>query len=661
MLSSSNNAFRKFLKAFLFLRVLSVFACAGESSGFSESSLSELENRRDMILAELDTLANLSLRGGMGAVGFRTHARDHADDPIWMEIDLGNEELIDQIVLVPMLWRGLTGDKVAPDAFPAGFRVLVGDEKDKEGKIVGEFSREAGFKPGVAPVIVNFPETSASWVRIETTELSTLTETNRHLLQLSEVFVFSGERNVALRKPVSCFPGFPNYVSSPFDPRFLVDESVPFAMDAAGDQGERAYLSNIGDHPDLLIDLGASMAFSGIRFHAVEQQNTVPQSYAGDLGIPRRFRVLGADEKDFSDVRVLLDYEWETIYDIGPIMEWQFPDVTCRYVKIEDVEPNPAIGVTMSVSRIGFSEIELLDQGQNIAKGKRAELSENLRPGRSPLMLTDGYNAFGEILSLRTWMNQLARRHALQVELDELDTVIAQRFESQTQILTWSIRAVFLLLGLIVVLFVLSRILQKNNEAKIRRRIAANLHDELGANLHAIGMLGDLAKDSFDHREQLEDTMDRIRSLTERTGKAARNCAHMVQAEGVCEDLLEEMRRDADRLLCDLQHEMSIEGEEILARLKRRTKIDLYLFYKECLVNIIRHSGATFVSTKLAATSGSVVLEVADNGVGVLAEVPASLSRRARLLGAKAQILHPDGGGTTILLTVRLKRFGIFL
>ncbi|MGJ8632711.1 MAG: sensor histidine kinase [Luteolibacter sp.] len=637
----------------MILRILSGIACAGEPS------ISELEGRRDMIRVELDNLANLSLRGGMGAVGYRSDAVGNANDLVWVEIDLEKQEIIDQVVLVPMLWRGVGGGEVLPDAFPVGFRVVVGEEDDKDGRVVGEYSRKSGFKASIAPVVVNFPETAASWVRIETTELSQLTELKKYLLQLSEVFVFSGEKNVALRKPVSSFPGHPEYVSSPFEPRFLVDETVPFAMDAAGDEGRHAFLSSIGEHPDLFIDLGASMPFSGIRLHAVEQQNTVPQSYAGDLGIPRRFRILGSDQRKFSDARVLIDYEWSTLYDIGPIMEWGFSEVTCRFVKIEDVEPNPSIGVTMNISRIGFAEIELLDEGVNIAKGKRARMSKRFRRGRRPQLLTDGYNAFGEILSLRTWMNQLARRQGLEVELEGLEVELAGRYESQARILRWSMRAVFLLLAMIVALFLLSRVLQKKNESKIRTRIAANLHDELGANLHAIGMLGDLAKDSFDHKGQLEDTMDRIRSLTERTGKAARNCAHMVLAEGVCDDLVVEMRRDAERLLCDLEHEMSIEGEEILAGLKRRTKIDLYLFYKECLVNVIRHSGATRVVTRLEAMPQSIVLEVSDNGEGCEGGVPASLARRARLLGAKTQALRAEGGGMGVLLTLRLRKFGI--
>ena len=45
-------------------------------------------------------------------------------------------------------------------------------------------------------------------------------------------------------------------------------------------------------------------------------------------------------------------------------------------------------------------------------------------------------------------------------------------------------------------LILIERNLRLKNAVRIKQRIAANLHDELGANLHAIGMLGRLLKRS---------------------------------------------------------------------------------------------------------------------------------------------------------------------
>ena len=185
------------------------------------------------------------------------------------------------------------------------------------------------------------------------------------------------------------------------------------------------------------------------------------------------------------------------------------------------------------------------------------------------------------------------------------------------------------------------------------------MHDELGANLHAIGLLGDLAKDTVDSREELMDTLDRIRSLTESTGSAARNCAHMILAKGICEDLVAEMRRDSRRLLADLDCSITFEGEEILGRLPRRTRIDLYLFHKEALINIIRHSGATEATMQLVANPGETVLTLSDNGCGIASRPPPSLKRRARLLGAVLSVGQPEAGGTRIVLKLKSRKFGI--
>jgi signal transduction histidine kinase len=133
----------------------------------------------------------------------------------------------------------------------------------------------------------------------------------------------------------------------------------------------------------------------------------------------------------------------------------------------------------------------------------------------------------------------------------------------------------------------------------------------------------------------------------------------MIVAKGICEDLVAEMRRDSRRLLADLEHSITFEGEEILGRLPRRKRIDLYLFQKEALINIIRHSGATEATTRLVANPGEIVLTISDNGCGIADGPPPSLRRRARLLGADLSVDPPEAGGTRIVLKLKSRKFGI--
>jgi signal transduction histidine kinase len=92
--------------------------------------------------------------------------------------------------------------------------------------------------------------------------------------------------------------------------------------------------------------------------------------------------------------------------------------------------------------------------------------------------------------------------------------------------------------------------------------------------------------------------------------------------------------------------------------LKNRRRIDLILFHKECLANIVRHSQATRVDTLVCATKKAITVSITDNGQGSLTEVPASLARRAKLMRAQASIDHLSKDGTAITLTLKLRRLG---
>ena len=116
----------------------------------------------------------------------------------------------------------------------------------------------------------------------------------------------------------------------------------------------------------------------------------------------------------------------------------------------------------------------------------------------------------------------------------------------------------------------------------------------------------------------------------------------------------------AERIVVELKHDFSVEGEEHLAKVHPRDQVNLFLFYKECLINSCRHSGATELSTRLVIRARSLELSVTDNGSGPDdgddgrdQEVPLSLTRRAKFLGARVTRTRPPGGGSCITLNMR--------
>ncbi len=115
------------------------------------------------------------------------------------------------------------------------------------------------------------------------------------------------------------------------------------------------------------------------------------------------------------------------------------------------------------------------------------------------------------------------------------------------------------------------------------------------------------------------------------------------------------MRRTAGRIVADLDHTITIENEELLERIPARKRTDIFLFYKESLTNIIRHSGATEVKTHLTVNKRELSLSITDNGAGIKNSTPTALKRRARFLKGQLNVEHPRQGGTRIILTLKPK------
>lgn len=626
----------------------------GAQAPLSDLSLSQLEQRLAEIDTELDQLAHYSLRSGIGSIGYRSMWRITDEQTEWVEIELEQEVPLDEIVLVPALWRDAEIGFQA-DGFPDEFRITIGTTNDRTGTVLGEYRSTDGILPRIAPLVIPANGIPATWVRIEATHLPLRAFDKRYVFQLAEVCIFSGSENVALRRPVNVSSSHPERSDGSWNPAFLVDGHTPYLMNAAAGQPSVAYLSPlIGNKPALTLDLGNKIPLSRIHLHALEQSDTVPQAYAGDMGIPRHLRVEGANRSDFSDATVLLETLQVSINDSGPIMMWRMPETTCRYVRLSDAS-------TSTTFRIGFAEIELFSNGRNMALGKSIrsdDSSKRLDTNRSLAALTDGQNLYGKILPIRKWLNELARRHDLETERPLVMGELNQRYARQKTNLNRMIGLAALLVGAVVFTILIDRLLRQRQITRIRERFAADLHDELGANLHAIGLLGDLAKDAVHSPDELMETVDEIRALTERSGKAARYCADMQQAD-IYGNLPEDMRRTARRIMADLDYDITIEGEQALEKLKPRTKADLFLFYKESLVNISRHSEATGVRIHLTAESTDVCLSISDNGHGLDGDVPSSLKRRARLLGGHATLSTSESGGTCITLKFKPHRFRI--
>ena len=605
-------------------------------------STSELEQRVKAIDLELEKLSRLSMRSGAGSVGCQSAFHLDPNHTEWVEVDLGQPTPFDQVVLVPTIWRdSKTGFNAT--GLPVQFQIRAGTDPDSEGIVLASFTKKAHLTPRTAPIVISC-ETTASWVRVEASILSQGGWDTRYNLELAELILFNGEENVALRKPVTSSSVSPREGASR-QKEFLVDGFVPYVMDAGRGTKHIPFASNyaIGAQPSILIDLGATYPINRIHLHSSDGSDSVPKPISDGHGLPGLLVMEGAIQADFSDAVPLFEYRHASIFDAGPIIMRRFPGNRCRYVRLTALEP-------YNLNSMGFAEIEVFSNGENKALHKPADAPHKIA-SRPTHLLTDGCNLYGRILPVRQWMNELALRHDLESEHPRITAELKHRYE-QRKINLWRMSGLAsLLAGGIVFTVLIDRLFRMRQIAGMKERFAADLHDELGANLHAIGILGELAKDSSASHDELEGTLDEICGLAGRTGRATRYCIDQYAHTQL--DLPKEMRRTSRRILADLAYDIQIEGETMLSQLQPARQHDFLLFFKESLVNISRHSNASRVDIARTATANEIRLAIRDNGKGFEGPPPPSLKRRARLLRGDIASTSTDSGGVCITLRFR--------
>ena len=187
-----------------------------------------------------------------------------------------------------------------------------------------------------------------------------------------------------------------------------------------------------------------------------------------------------------------------------------------------------------------------------------------------------------------------------------------------------------------------------------RKRIAADLHDDLGAKLLTIVHTSDNERISTLAREALEEMRLSVRGLT---GKPVR-----------LTDALGDWRAEVVSRLAQtgILAEWSAPHEEDTPQtLSSRAYVQTTRILREAVSNIIKHSGASQCSVSCALDSGDFQLVIQDNGNGIPMELDgrldkghgmASMKGRAKQLQGQCLVESGPGYGTVIRLTLPLER-----
>jgi signal transduction histidine kinase len=181
-----------------------------------------------------------------------------------------------------------------------------------------------------------------------------------------------------------------------------------------------------------------------------------------------------------------------------------------------------------------------------------------------------------------------------------------------------------LFVGSILYFWFLYDFRQRMKTEQIRQRIAADLHDEVGANLSSITFLVEsLRKRLNGSHENVKDLLERISSNSSESATLINDTIWALNpAYDSFEKLLERIKSFASGLFSANDIAFTIENNlnQSDFELSVEQRRNLYHIIKESINNIVKHASATKVFLRINEDENGINISIEDNGVGFCTE-----------------------------------------
>ena len=208
---------------------------------------------------------------------------------------------------------------------------------------------------------------------------------------------------------------------------------------------------------------------------------------------------------------------------------------------------------------------------------------------------------------------------------------------------------------------------------RVRARIAADLHDDIGSSLSRIAILSEVARRKIPPGEAdalLGEIAETARSLVDSMSDAVWS---IDPAQDDLAHVITRMRKFATDVLDGAGIAWSFDAPgELRVPVGSETRREMFLVFKEAVTNVVRHSGAKTVRLRLELLAGSLTLEVVDDGKGFdvepVRDLDSSLHRgrgllnmkvRAKRLGGSLDVAAEHGRGARLVLVLPLASPGV--
>ncbi len=621
----------------------------------------ELDDRRRRLEAELLELAQPPKSERSARIGWKVFGYDDSL-PVrqWVEIDLGTAQRIDAIALIPAD-APAAGVNEPGIGFPLRFRIELVDVNGSLA-VMADYTAADFPNPGGLPVFVPARGTIARRVRV--TMNKPWSKNRYRTYALGEIMVLQGNRNLATGLAGVTVQSSGSLESAPaWSRENLIDGQCMLGAPLAKSDRplahgwESARFDQASAVTWVQIDLGAVQPIDEVRLVPVR---LLEYTDAHGYGFPGKLRVEISEQADFARSRVLADWSaharGDPVFNPLTIPGKSWP---ARYVRATAEELwQRREGVYV----FALAELQVYRGNENLALGASvttASVYDSLPRNFSAEFLTDGLRSTQRLAELPEWLAALSRRREVLFEVAGIRASMAAIQPALVRGAAWTIGSALgaLMIGTLAV-FYRARRAQARTVAGLQRRIAGDLHDEIGSNLATIALLTELGQ-----RQNAgipAGDVEEIRRLANESAAAMRDIVWLIQPGPHDAPLLaERLRAAARRLLDGLEWNFEITGLDAAPSLD--VQRHLLLALKEMLHNVLRHAGARRVEIHLSVCDERFILEVRDDGRGFETARQTdghgftSLRHRAELLGGEFALESRPGQGARVALNGSLR------
>lgn len=202
---------------------------------------------------------------------------------------------------------------------------------------------------------------------------------------------------------------------------------------------------------------------------------------------------------------------------------------------------------------------------------------------------------------------------------------------------------------------------------RVRKRIATDLHDDVGSSLTRISLLSEVVRRKI--RDIDGSLVNPLSSIAGLSRELVDSMSDIVWAINPSKDHLSDLSQRMRQFVSDLCTARQIEfgfstpPREHNIVVGANVRREVFLLFKEAVNNMVRHSGCTKAELEFHVDQQGLVLRVADNGRGFDAGLDAgghglrSMRERTEALGGSLEVVTQPGRGAILTFTIPLREW----